>query len=86
MRAILSIARECPLLHCPDSMRRVDTAPMTDARDPPPLPPTAPDPEDCCGEGCANCIFDIHERAMTRFEARLAEWQARQATQGSPGH
>jgi hypothetical protein len=45
----------------------------------PPAAPTAPDPADCCGEGCANCILDLHEAAMERWRLALARWQARQS-------
>ncbi|RYZ75046.1 MAG: hypothetical protein EOP91_00225 [Lysobacteraceae bacterium] len=45
--------------------------------DPPPLPPVEPDPSDCCGEGCVNCVYDVYDRAMARFERDLAAWQER---------
>lgn len=51
--------------------------------DPPPLPPPEPDPADCCGEGCANCVYDIHDAALQRYREALAAWQARQ--QGASG-
>jgi hypothetical protein len=50
-------------------------APRTD--DPRPQPPAAPAPGDCCGEGCANCVHDLHEQAMLRYREWLAAWQAR---------
>ena len=46
--------------------------------DPPPLQPVEPDAADCCGEGCARCVFDIYEEALERYEATLAAWRARQ--------
>jgi hypothetical protein len=45
--------------------------------DPPPVPPTEPDPGDCCGEGCVNCVLDRYDAAMERYRAALAAWQAR---------
>jgi hypothetical protein len=43
--------------------------------DPPPQPPVEPDPGDCCGEGCVNCVFDVHEAAVARYEQALARWR-----------
>ena len=45
--------------------------------DPAPVRPPEPDAADCCGEGCARCVFDVHEEALERHEAELAAWQAR---------
>jgi hypothetical protein len=45
--------------------------------DKPPVRPIEPDPGDCCGEGCANCVFDVYEAALARHEAALAAWRAR---------
>lgn len=53
--------------------------------DPPPQPPPEPDPADCCGEGCVNCIFDVHDAALERYRKRLAQWQARQDARQSQG-
>lgn len=49
---------------------------MPDA-DPPPQRPAPPDAGDCCGGGCMNCVFDIHENALVRYEEALAAWQLR---------
>ena len=46
-------------------------------RDRPPVRPAEPDPADCCGEGCVNCVFDLYEAALARYEAQLAAWRAR---------
>jgi hypothetical protein len=45
--------------------------------DPVPLRPIEPDAADCCGEGCARCVFDVYEEALERYEAALAAWRTR---------
>ena len=35
-----------------------------------PPPPREPDLDECCGNGCEPCVFDL-------YEARLARWRAR---------
>lgn len=42
-------------------------------RMPPPLPapPYKPEPYECCGRGCAPCIFDYYQDALDRYEAAL---------------
>jgi hypothetical protein len=47
--------------------------------DPRPSRPPEPDPADCCGEGCVNCVFDVYEAALQKYEADLAAWRARNA-------
>ena len=47
-----------------------------DNRDPQPLRPVEPDAADCCGEGCARCVFDVYEEALERYEAALGAWRA----------
>ncbi|MDR6490475.1 oxidoreductase-like domain-containing protein [Paraburkholderia sp. DD10] len=51
--------------------------------DPPPVPPVRPDLDDCCHSGCNPCVFDLYDEALERYQAALAEWQARQARQAS---
>ena len=43
-----------------------------------PVRPLKPEIADCCGDGCARCVFDIYEEALARFEVDLAAWRARQ--------
>jgi len=45
--------------------------------DPMPQPPPEPDPEDCCGEGCVRCVYDVYDEALERYRAALAAWHAR---------
>jgi hypothetical protein len=47
--------------------------------DPQPPRPHEPDPADCCGEGCVNCVFDVYEAALEKYEADLTAWRARHA-------
>jgi hypothetical protein len=51
--------------------------------DPPPLRPVEPAAADCCGEGCARCVFDIHDDAMARYALELAAWRARHPQRAS---
>ena len=50
---------------------------MTIADDPQPQRPSEPDPADCCGEGCARCVYDVYEAALARYEQELAAWRER---------
>lgn len=50
--------------------------------DPPPVPPVAPELEDCCGSGCNPCIFDVYQEALERYREELAAWQERQREKG----
>ncbi len=47
--------------------------------DPEPVPPTAPQPGDCCGEGCAHCVLDRYDAALACYETEHAAWQARRS-------
>ncbi|MEO5622101.1 MAG: oxidoreductase-like domain-containing protein [Dokdonella sp.] len=47
--------------------------------DPPPPRPLEPDPADCCGEGCVNCVFDSYEVALERYRTELDVWRERNA-------
>jgi hypothetical protein len=48
-----------------------------DPADPRPVKPVSPAAEDCCGEGCAHCVYDLYDLALERYEAELAAWLAR---------
>jgi hypothetical protein len=45
--------------------------------DPPPVPPTEPEPGACCQSGCDPCVYDLYWQAVDRYEQALAAWQAR---------
>ena len=48
-------------------------------QDPPPAPPTAPADEECCGNGCDPCIFDLYGFEQERYFKELKAWRERQA-------
>lgn len=43
----------------------------------PPEPPREPDAEECCGEGCVRCVFDVYEEQLERYRAALAAYRDR---------
>jgi Oxidoreductase-like protein, N-terminal len=44
-----------------------------------------PDLDDCCHSGCTQCVFDLYDEALERYEVALAGWRKRQAGQtGQP--
>jgi hypothetical protein len=45
--------------------------------DPPPIPPQALDPADCCGEGCVRCVYDVYEASLEHYRTLLEAWRAR---------
>lgn len=45
--------------------------------DPPPSKPNEPGPNDCCGEGCAVCVWDLYEKQLEKYERDLKAWVAR---------
>jgi hypothetical protein len=47
--------------------------------DPPPIAPTPPDLEACCGQGCDPCIFDLYAVEHERYLAQWRAWQERQS-------
>ena len=54
-------------------------APLPTDDDPPPVEPVAPEPEECCGNGCDPCIFDFYAIERERYFEQLRAWRARQA-------
>ena len=38
-----------------------------------PPKPTPPEPGECCGGGCARCVFDMYEEDLERWERQVAE-------------
>jgi hypothetical protein len=45
--------------------------------DPPPRAPVEPDLNECCGNGCDPCIFDLYEEARQHYREALTAWRAR---------
>jgi Oxidoreductase-like protein, N-terminal len=45
--------------------------------DPKPMPPIEPSPEECCGGGCAPCVYDRYYDALTRYRENLRLWELR---------
>jgi hypothetical protein len=52
--------------------------------DPRPLPPREPLPEDCCGGGCANCVYIGYGRALEQYRDVVLAWQLRNPRSGNP--
>lgn len=48
-------------------------------QDPPPIPPLAPADDECCGNGCDPCIFDLYDIEKERYFKQLGAWKERQA-------
>jgi hypothetical protein len=46
--------------------------------DPPPREPREPEPEECCGQGCAVCVWDRFESNKVEYERKLDDWKRRQ--------
>lgn len=44
-----------------------------------PLPPrpVPPEPGECCGGGCARCVFDVYDEQLARWERQVAELRGR---------
>lgn len=55
----------------------VPISPDEDRRDPPPQPPVAPDPADCCNSGCTRCVLVLHDEALERWRSDLEAWRQR---------
>ncbi|MBY0270632.1 MAG: oxidoreductase-like domain-containing protein [Burkholderiales bacterium] len=51
---------------------------MTEAVDPKPEQPPAPEPWECCQSGCDPCVYDRYWQALTNYEAALRVWESRQ--------
>ncbi|KJK21533.1 hypothetical protein UB46_26725 [Burkholderiaceae bacterium 16] len=60
----------------PETANAPEPAAAAAALPPRPVAPPTPDINDCCGNGCEPCIFDLHAEAMGRYRAELKAWQA----------
>jgi hypothetical protein len=56
--------------------------PPAGADDPPPVPPEAPAPEECCNSGCIPCVYDTYNEAMDEYRDALKAWRARHGQAG----
>lgn len=43
-----------------------------------PPKPAPPEPGDCCGGGCARCVFDVYQDELARWEKEVEEILDRQ--------
>lgn len=43
-----------------------------------PLPPEKPSANECCGGGCAPCIYDYYYEAMEKWQEKYGDDQAKQ--------
>ena len=68
----------------PDNRAMPSTAPASAPDDPMPQPPQPPALEDCCGNGCNPCVFDLHDLAMDEYRQALRAWRSRQPAPGLP--
>ncbi len=50
-----------------------------------PRPPQEPNAEECCGEGCVRCVFDLYESRLERYRAALQRWLEDQDDQDDQG-
>lgn len=53
-----------------------------DESDPPPVEPTLPDDDACCGNGCDPCVYDLYAAERERYFVALRAWQARRKAAG----
>ena len=61
------------------------TLPSPADDDPRPVEPQPPNLEDCCGNGCDPCIFDLYDAERERYRVALREWEARQSQRRGGG-
>ncbi len=41
-----------------------------------PVPPREPEPGECCGNGCANCVFVDYWEQLTEYNIALEHYEA----------
>ena len=50
----------------------MDSSPAASPAELPPKP-QAPEPGDCCGGGCARCVFDVYDEMLERWQRQVDE-------------
>jgi hypothetical protein len=45
--------------------------------------PEPPQPGDCCGGGCARCVFDVYEEMLERWQRQVDEILRKSAGEGA---
>ena len=43
-----------------------------------PPKPVEPDPSECCGRGCENCVYVYYEKALKKWEEKVQKIMSRQ--------
>ena len=61
-----------------DLTARTIRQPTLEWPDPEPALPREPELGECCGSGCAPCVFDLYQEALERYRALHAAWTRRQ--------
>jgi hypothetical protein len=56
----------------------MDQAPTPDDQDLPPRP-QPPRDSDCCRSDCPNCVFNLYDRELERWEQQVAQIRARRS-------
>jgi hypothetical protein len=46
-----------------------------------PPKPVPPEPGECCGGGCARCVFDVYEEMLELWRRQVVDIQQRQQQQ-----
>jgi len=75
---MITVIREIlkPRFH--QSCRLLSSSNGTKSLRPEPTRPLEPDPEECCGQGCQNCVWTLYFDKLAEYEQALAEWKLHQ--------
>ena len=39
-----------------------------------PIKPILPENNECCGQGCRRCVFDLYDEKMEKYEREMEEY------------